>query len=109
MKRTSRDLIKFRLVSFLSRSFTYYTELKGLDVCIMRGHIKSRVSMQLEDLRGEFAAGLDALTKFVFEKTRPKQVGGTVMTGPILAAITQSYLDALNNGAVPTITSSWQV
>ncbi|KAJ4901504.1 Guanylate-binding family protein [Raphanus sativus] len=62
----------------------------------------------LEDLRGEFAAGLDALTKFVFERTRPKQVGGTVMTGPILAAITQSYLDALNNGAVPTITSSWQ-
>ncbi|KAL0889277.1 hypothetical protein Bca101_013260 [Brassica carinata] len=62
----------------------------------------------LEDLRGEFAAGLDSLTKFVFEKTRPKQVAGTVMTGPILAAITQSYLDALNNGAVPTITSSWQ-
>ena len=65
--------------------------------------------MQLKDLRGEFAAGLDAFTKFVFEKTRPKQLGGTVMTGPVLAAITQSYLDALNNGAVPTITSAWQV
>ncbi|KAF3486534.1 hypothetical protein F2Q69_00055411 [Brassica cretica] len=64
--------------------------------------------MQLEDLRGEFAAGLDAFTKFVFEKTRPKQLGGTVMTGPVLSAITQSYLDALNNGAVPTITSAWQ-
>ncbi|CAF2041629.1 BnaA09g17790D [Brassica napus] len=62
----------------------------------------------LEDLRAEFGAGLDALTKFVFEKTRPKQLGGTVMTGPILVGITQSYLDALNNGAVPTITSSWQ-
>ncbi|CAF2091248.1 unnamed protein product [Brassica napus] len=62
----------------------------------------------LKDLRGEFAAGLDAFTKFVFEKTRPKQLGGTVMTGPVLAAITQSYLDALNNGAVPTITSAWQ-
>lgn len=30
------------------------------------------------------------------------------MTGPIFARITQSFLDALNNGAVPTITSSWQ-
>ncbi|KAI5657193.1 hypothetical protein M9H77_25986 [Catharanthus roseus] len=30
------------------------------------------------------------------------------MTGPILASITQSFLDALNKGAVPTITSSWQ-
>lgn len=65
--------------------------------------------VQLESLRPEFRAGLDALTKFVFERTRPKQVGATVMTGPILAGITQSFLDAINNGAVPTISSSWQV
>lgn len=65
--------------------------------------------MQLENLRPEFKAGLDALTRFVFERTRPKQVGATIMTGPLFARITQSFLDALNNGAVPTITSSWQV
>ncbi|KAK1276735.1 hypothetical protein QJS04_geneDACA010912 [Acorus gramineus] len=63
---------------------------------------------ELDKLRPEFRSGLDALTKFVFERTKPKQVGGTVMTGPILAGITQSFLDALNNGAVPTISSSWQ-
>lgn len=65
--------------------------------------------MQLDKLRPEFRSGLDALTKFVFERTRPKQVGATVMTGPILVGITESYLEALNNGAVPTISSSWQV
>lgn len=65
--------------------------------------------MQLDKLRPEFKAGLDSLTRYVFERTRPKQMGGTVMTGPIFARITQSFLDALNNGAVPTITSSWQV
>ena len=65
--------------------------------------------MQLDKLRPEFRSGLDSLTKFVFERTRPKQIGATVMTGPILARITQSFLDAINNGAVPTITSSWQV
>lgn len=63
----------------------------------------------MDKLRPEFKSGLDALTRFVFERTRPKQVGATVMTGPIFAGITQSFLDALNNGAVPTITSSWQV
>ncbi|KZV51114.1 myosin-10-like [Dorcoceras hygrometricum] len=63
----------------------------------------------LERLRPEFRSGLDALTRFVFERTRPKQFGAVVMTGPILARITQSFLDALNNGAVPTISSSWQV
>ncbi|KAK6124385.1 hypothetical protein DH2020_041878 [Rehmannia glutinosa] len=62
----------------------------------------------LDKLRPEFRSGLDSFTRFVFERTRPKQMGATVMTGPILARITQSFLDALNNGAVPTITSSWQ-
>ncbi|XP_042478559.1 myosin-3 [Macadamia integrifolia] len=64
--------------------------------------------MPLDKLRPEFRSGLDALTKFVFERTKPKQVGATVMTGPVLAGITQSFLDAINNGAVPTISSSWQ-
>ncbi|KAK9074391.1 hypothetical protein SSX86_006989 [Deinandra increscens subsp. villosa] len=62
----------------------------------------------LDKMRPEFKSGLDALTRFVFERTRAKQVGSAVMTGPIFARITQSFLDALNNGAVPTITSSWQ-
>ncbi|KAG1346772.1 guanylate-binding protein 5 [Cocos nucifera] len=62
----------------------------------------------LDKLRPEFWSGLDALTNFVFERTRPKQVGATVMTGPILSGITQSFLDAINNGAIPTISSSWQ-
>ena len=65
--------------------------------------------MQLNKLRPEFRSGLEALMKFVFEKTRPKQVGATMMTGPVLVGITQSYLDALKQGAVPTISSSWQV
>lgn len=64
--------------------------------------------ISLDKLRPEFRSGLDALTKFVFERTRPKQVGATVMTGPVLVGITESYLAALNNGAVPTIASSWQ-
>jgi len=65
--------------------------------------------VQLEKLRPEFRSSLDTLTKFVFERARPKQVGATMMTGPVLIGITESYLDALNHGAVPTISSSWQV
>ncbi|KAJ4977225.1 hypothetical protein NE237_002331 [Protea cynaroides] len=64
--------------------------------------------ISLDKLRPEFRSGLDALTKFIFERTRPKQVGATIMTGPVLAGITQSFLDAINNGAVPTISSSWK-
>ncbi|KAI5331689.1 hypothetical protein L3X38_021815 [Prunus dulcis] len=64
--------------------------------------------IQLDKLRPEFRSGLDTLTRFVFERTRPKQVGATMMMGPVLVGITHSYLDALNKGAVPTISSSWQ-
>ncbi|KAJ6370524.1 hypothetical protein OIU76_028748 [Salix suchowensis] len=62
----------------------------------------------LDKFRPEFLSGINMLAKFVSERTKPKQVGGTVMTGPILAGITKSFLDALNSGAVPTISSSWQ-
>ncbi|GER41636.1 guanylate-binding family protein [Striga asiatica] len=62
----------------------------------------------LSQLRPEFRSGLESLINFVYERTRPKQMGASVMTGPILARMTQSFLDAINNGAVPTITSSWQ-
>ncbi|KAL4308859.1 hypothetical protein GQ457_01G029020 [Hibiscus cannabinus] len=55
--------------------------------------------ISLDKLRPEFRAGLDALTKFVFERTRPKQVGATILTGHVLIGITESYLDALNKGA----------
>ncbi|KAI9087713.1 hypothetical protein K1719_030345 [Acacia pycnantha] len=64
--------------------------------------------ISLNKLRPEFRSGLEALTRFVFEKTRPKQFGATMMTGPVLVGVTQSYLDALNQGAVPAISSSWQ-
>lgn len=62
----------------------------------------------LEKMRPEFRSGLDTLTRFIFERTRPKHLGSTIMTGPLLAGLTQSFLDALNAGAVPTIATSWQ-
>lgn len=63
---------------------------------------------QFDCLRPEFRAGIDAFTKFVFERTKPKQLGSIIMTGPLLASLTQSFLDAINAGAVPTIATSWQ-
>jgi hypothetical protein len=62
----------------------------------------------MDKMRPEFKAGLDALTKFIFDRTRPKQLGSIVMTGPMFAGLTQSFLDAINAGAVPTIATSWQ-
>jgi len=32
-----------------------------------------------------------------------------VLTGSVLAALTTAYVGAINGGAVPTITTAWQV
>ncbi len=32
-----------------------------------------------------------------------------VPSGPLLAGLTQAYVDAINAGAVPTIATAWQV
>lgn len=65
--------------------------------------------LQLDKMRPEFRGGIDALTKYIFDRTRPKQLGSLVMTGSMFAGLTQSFLDAINAGAVPAIATSWQV
>lgn len=63
----------------------------------------------MNQLRPEFRAGLDKLTKYIFERAGPKRLGSIILTGPMFAGLTQSFLDAINSGAVPTIANSWQV
>lgn len=63
----------------------------------------------MEHLREEFKTGMDTLTKYILERARPKQLGSIVLTGPMLASLAQSFLDAINSGGVPTIATSWQV
>ena len=53
--------------------------------------------------------GLEQLTSLIFAKALPKQLGRQVLTGSVLAALTGAYVDAINGGAVPTITTAWQV
>jgi hypothetical protein len=60
-------------------------------------------------MRPEFRSGLDNLTKYIFERTRSKQLGSLVMNGPMFAGLTQSFLDVINAGTVPNIATSWQV
>ena len=53
--------------------------------------------------------GLEKLTGLIFAKALPKQLGRQVLTGSVLAALTTAYVGAINGGAVPTITTAWQV
>lgn len=59
-------------------------------------------------LRPEFQDGLAKLVSLCFSRARPKRIGSTVLTGPMLAGLVSAYVDAINGGAVPTIATAWQ-
>ncbi|KAF8059668.1 Gbp5 [Scenedesmus sp. PABB004] len=61
-----------------------------------------------EALRPEFREGVAALIKLIFEKAQPKRLGALELTGPLLAGLAEAYVTAINDGAVPTITTAWQ-
>lgn len=52
---------------------------------------------------------MQQLTKIIFERAQPKRLGSQIITGPMLATLASEYVKAINEGAVPTISTAWQV
>jgi hypothetical protein len=53
--------------------------------------------------------GVAALTRMLLGRTQPKRIGSQIVTGPVLAGLAEAYCEAINAGAVPTISTAWQV
>ena len=53
--------------------------------------------------------GMAKLTQLIFQRAQPKRLGAQVITGPMLATLASEYVRAINEGAVPTISTAWQV
>eukprot|EP01048_Picozoa_sp_COSAG05_P004227 COSAG05_NODE_220_length_13701_cov_24.582855_8_plen_244_part_00 len=51
---------------------------------------------------------VDALRAKALGMLNPKMVKGKVMTGPMLATMLESYVQAINTGATMTITDAWE-
>ena len=65
-------------------------------------------SVPTSQLRPEFVAGVQALTAAVLAAAGPKRLAGDVLNGPALARLAETYVQALNTGAVPPIASAWE-
>ncbi|KAK9918012.1 hypothetical protein WJX75_000546 [Coccomyxa subellipsoidea] len=59
-------------------------------------------------LRPEFREGLERLTRLIFARAQPKRLGSQIISGPMLAGLASAYVEAINTGAVPTISTAWQ-
>lgn len=50
--------------------------------------------------------GLHRLTQLIFSKAQPKRLGPQILSGPMLAGLTEAYVDAINNGWVQWLLDS---
>lgn len=69
--------------------------------------LRNLKNVPLEQLRPEFQAGLKTLKNKLYAALRPKAVNGRALTGSMLATLAQTYVEALNSGGVPTISTAW--
>lgn len=60
------------------------------------------------DLREEFREGISVLRKLIFENARPKTIDGKTLSGSMFGGLVRSYVKAINEGGVPTISSAWE-
>ncbi|KAJ8614420.1 hypothetical protein CTAYLR_000747 [Chrysophaeum taylorii] len=69
--------------------------------------LRNLKNVPLEQLRPEFQAGLKTLKSKLYAALRPKAVNGRALTGAMLGTLAQTYVEALNSGGVPTISTAW--
>ncbi|CAG9322968.1 unnamed protein product [Blepharisma stoltei] len=61
-----------------------------------------------EELREEFKTQMSEFIARVQETTRVKMIDGVAVNGKLLASMLEIYVDAINQNAVPTISTAWE-
>mmetsp|Transcript_18854 Transcript_18854/g.18523 ORF Transcript_18854/g.18523 Transcript_18854/m.18523 type:complete len:372 (-) Transcript_18854:431-1546(-) len=64
--------------------------------------------VDFNDLRPKFQTKAKLLQQKVFEECPLKQMNNKRISGRVLAKLLEMYVDAINDGAVPNITSAWE-
>ena len=71
--------------------------------------LKALDKTPLSALNADFVSGVQQLKRRLFEGARPKSLGagGPALTGRTLLQLAGSYCEAINAGALPTISTAW--
>ena len=64
--------------------------------------------LDYNDLREEFREGITGLKNSIFQNARLKSIDGKTLTGPMFGGLVRCYVKAINDGAVPTISTAWE-
>ncbi|OQS01069.1 guanylate-binding protein, partial [Thraustotheca clavata] len=63
--------------------------------------------LPITDLRPEFQDQLAKMKQSIFGNLQPKMLNNKPLNGSMFAGLLVAYVDAINNGSVPTISSAW--
>ena len=63
--------------------------------------------LELDELRAEFVEQIMEVRKKVLGRIKPKTLKGTHLNGKILIDLAHTYVEAINQGAVPNIENAW--
>lgn len=69
--------------------------------------LQELANMDNDDLRGEFVSQVLNLRKRVTHQMKPKTLNGQKLSGDLYYSMLNSYVTAINNGAVPNIENAW--
>lgn len=61
----------------------------------------------MSELRPEFVEQTLNLRRKVLQRVKPKKINGKNLNGAMFWNLVQSYVEAINKGAIPSIESSW--
>ena len=64
-------------------------------------------NLKMEELRPEFVEQVMQLRRKIINRIKPKTLNGKKLTGEMLCNLAQTYIAAINKGAVPNIESAW--
>jgi uncharacterized membrane protein YheB (UPF0754 family) len=70
-------------------------------------NLQNLAEMDLEELRPDFVEQVMQLRRKVISRVKAKTLNGKKLTGPMLATLSEAYVQAINNGAVPNIETAW--
>lgn len=69
--------------------------------------LRTLPTVPYSDLRDEFRAMFETLRKRLFDKAKPKMLFGKALNGAMYTNLVSSYVEALNSGKAPVISSAW--
>eukprot|EP01017_Pseudomicrothorax_dubius_P020968 TRINITY_DN2272_c0_g1_i3.p1 TRINITY_DN2272_c0_g1~~TRINITY_DN2272_c0_g1_i3.p1 ORF type:complete len:666 (+),score=194.62 TRINITY_DN2272_c0_g1_i3:115-2112(+) len=99
----STKRIRSTLISFL-RDRDCITLVRPLDD---EEKLKNAERTSTRYLRPEFLRGLNQIREKILDKCTPKQLNGNFVTPINFIAMLESYIQSINSGDVPTISTAW--